>query len=70
MELYYGKYEEAAARIVRQINITDQLTQGRGVGIAFLYVIAYTWSGLKSDFKINTVAYLPTAKQNLPQTLG
>lgn len=49
MELYYGKYEEAEARIVRQINITDQLTQGRGVGIAFLYVIAYTWSGLKSN---------------------
>lgn len=47
MELYYGKYEEAAARTVRQINITDQLTQGRG--IAFLYVTAHTWSGLKSN---------------------
>lgn len=48
MELYYGKYEEAAARTVRQINITEQLTWGRSVCIAFLYVTVYTWSGLKS----------------------
>lgn len=60
IELYYGKYEEAAVRTLRQINITDQLTQGRGVCIAFLYLIAHTWTCLKSNWFKNKHCWLFT----------